>query len=241
MNPAVGWQEPRRRFTTLLFDVFGTVVDLQGTVRDATRTWLRARGLDEEGAGRLTERWLTQVNASLAEVRDGRSGWSGHDDLLRQSLQEAMRHLGIPDVDGSAMDEMAGAMQRLRPWPDAPSAIARLSAGHRVVALSNASMATLTNLSAATGIRWHCVLSSELVRTYKPDPRVYDFALETLRLEPSETLMVAAHTWDLQAAARAGTATALVGREGEDPFDAPGSFTIRARDLTDLGEFLTAP
>lgn len=233
-------QRPRRRIAALLFDVFGTVVDLRGSVRDAARTYLGAVGRDQDDAGRLTEAWLTTLNASLGQARAERSAWSGHDELVRRSLLEAVEQVGVVDDDSAALDEPAATMGHLRPWPDAASAIARLARERCVVALSHASTAALTELSAASGIRWHCVLSSELVSSYKPDPRVYAFALETLRLAPSETLMVAAHTWDLEAAARAGMATALVGREGEDPVDAPGDFDIRARELADLAERLGA-
>ena len=59
----------------------------------------------------------------------------------------------------------------------------------------------LTDLFAAAGLTWHCVLSGEMVRAYKPDPSVYRFALDRLALDPRRTLMVAAHPWDLRAAA----------------------------------------
>ena len=52
-------------------------------------------------------------------------------------------------------------------------------------------------------------LSGALVRAYKPSPAVYELAITSLDLDPSRTLMVAAHAWDLRAAASHGLRTAL--------------------------------
>ncbi|MGW3161141.1 haloacid dehalogenase type II [Streptomyces sp. NPDC001089] len=241
MNQDHGPQKSQRRFATLLFDVFGTVVDLRGTVTEAARAYLRDSGLDQELAQLLAEEWFVLLNASLTEVCTGKRLWSGHDELMRRSLVQALERIGGQGAGrvSSTVEKLTLAVRRARAWPDSLSAISDLSETYRVVALSNASAATLMDLSAAGGLRWHCVLSSEFVRSYKPDPRVYAFAVETLRLDVSETLMIAAHTWDLEAAAREGLATALVGRKGEDPMDAPGTFDFRARDLTDLAGQLT--
>jgi len=45
----------------------------------------------------------------------------------------------------------------------------------------------LTDLFAAAGLTWHCVLSGELVHAYKPDPAVYRLAVERLALDPPRT------------------------------------------------------
>ena len=66
------------------------------------------------------------------------------------------------------------------------------------VALSNGSLSILTDLFAAAGLTWHCVLSGEMVRANKPDPAVYWLALDRLALDPRRTLMVAANPWDLR-------------------------------------------
>ncbi len=62
---------------------------------------------------------------------------------------------------------------------------------------------------------WDCVLSAELARCYKPDPRVYQMAADLLCLPCDRVLMVAAHSFDLRGAPAAGLRTALVGRQAE--------------------------
>ena len=45
----------------------------------------------------------------------------------------------------------------------------------------------LTDLFAAGGLTWHCVLSGEMVHAYKPDPAVYRLALDRLALTGQTT------------------------------------------------------
>ncbi|MFG3207067.1 haloacid dehalogenase type II [Streptomyces sp. NPDC048192] len=224
--------------STLLFDVLGTVVDLQGSLHAATRSALSAHGMDSEPADALVEAWLTQLNALMTDVRTKRAAWKSHDALTRDALHRAVRALGMEDLPHQARQDLAAATHRLRPWPDSPRMLGRLADSFTVVALSNSSFSGLARLSAAGGLRWHCVLSSEVVRTYKPDPAVYRWALDTLGLNRRTTMMVAAHEWDLLAAAEQGVATAFLARPGEAQSSSPGNFDVQAHDLSDLADQL---
>ena len=70
------------------------------------------------------------------------------------------------------------------PWPDSAQALRALAGAFTVVALSNAGLAQLADMSAAGGLAWHCVLSAELARAYKPDPAACRLALDLLGLTP---------------------------------------------------------
>jgi 2-haloacid dehalogenase len=69
---------------------------------------------------------------------------------------------------------------------------------------------------------------------------VYRLALDGLGLEAADTLMVAAHPWDLRAAAQLGMRTAYVSRDGEGVPTAQDRFDIAARDLAELAVRLGA-
>jgi 2-haloacid dehalogenase len=103
-----------------------------------------------------------------------------------------------------------------------------------VVALSNGNLSMLTDLFAAAGLTWHCVLSGEMVQAYKPDPAVYRLALDRLALDPRRTLMVAAHPWDLRAAAAYGLRTAYIRRAGEGAPAPSDTFDLSVPDLAAL-------
>jgi antitoxin YefM len=58
--------------------------------------------------------------------------------------------------------------------------------------------------------RADCILSTELVKSYKPDPRTYQLVPSLLAVRPEQVVMVAAHPYDLAAAAEQGFRTAFV-------------------------------
>jgi 2-haloacid dehalogenase len=100
-------------------------------------------------------------------------------------------------------------------------------------------MAELADLSAHGGLVWDVVLSGELVRAFKPNPAVYELALRRLRLDPQRVMMVAAHAWDLRAAAALGVRTAFVCRPGGDR-PAPGErLDLVVADLAELTRLAT--
>jgi 2-haloacid dehalogenase len=76
------------------------------------------------------------------------------------------------------------------------------------------------------------------VHAYKPDPAVYQFALDRLALDPRRALMVAAHPWDLRAAAAHGLRTAYIERAGEGEPEPSDRFDLTAPDLAALAERL---
>ncbi len=197
----------------------------------------------EAGAGRQAEAlaaaWAARFAALVSSIRAGAAPWRSTDDLNAEALTDVLR--AGPRLPEATVRHLALAGHRLRPWPDAQSALRRLAGRFAIVALSNGNLSMLTELFAAGGLTWHCVLSGEMVHAYKPDPAVYRLALDRLALDPRRTLMIAAHPWDLRAAAACGLRTAYVQRAGEgapepsDTFDltVPGLAALAARLVTE--------
>ena len=106
----------------------------------------------------------------------------------------------------------------------------------------------MVDCSKHNAIDWDGILSCEFLGHYKTDPEAYLSALRLLRLEPSQAMMVAAHTGDLRGAMAAGLHTAYVHREGEsdvfpgssDTVSAASEFDVVAVDFLDLTEKLLA-
>ena len=53
---------------------------------------------------------------------------------------------------------------------------------------------------------------------YKPHRRPYDSVLEIMQVKAEDSLMIAAHAWDIMGAQRAGMRTAFVEREGKSMY-----------------------
>jgi 2-haloacid dehalogenase len=221
----------------LVFDVLGTVVDEAGSMRAELAAALDEAGHDPREAAALADRWAHGFSALLFEVRQG-APWRSTDDLNAAALAAALE--SGPSLPEAAVRRLAQAGHRLKPWPDSRDALRQLAGRFTVVALSNGNLSMLTDLFAAGGLTWHAVLSGELVQAYKPDPVVYQLAIEGLDLNPRRTLMVAAHPWDLRAAAVHGLRTALIERAGEGTPEAADSFDLSVPDLAGLAAWLLA-
>lgn len=224
---------------TLVFDVLGTVVDETGSIAAETSAVLAAAGSDDGAQGRLTGEWARRLEALMEQVRTGEAPWRSSDALQRVALQAAAESTRLAELPAAVLDDLAKAGHRIKPWPDSAQALRTLARAYTVVALSNADLAQLTDISAAGDLAWHCVLSAELARTFKPDPAVYNLALRLLDLSPSQTMMVAAHPWDLRAAAECGMRSAYVRRPGGDVPAADDRFDVYVTGLAELAELLT--
>jgi 2-haloacid dehalogenase len=107
----------------------------------------------------------------------------------------------------------------------------RLRTKFRLAPCSNGNISLMVDLARRNDLPWDAVLGAELARDYKPKPIVYQSAAAAFDCAPHEVLMVAAHSDDLAAAARAGLRTAFVARPDEK---GPGRGESRASVPVDV-------
>jgi 2-haloacid dehalogenase len=222
----------------LVFDVMGTVVDDRGGVRAGTAAVLGRR--DDGGtADEVARRTADRLVELLGEVGSGTRPWASHRDLRRVAVREAVAAAGLAPLEPTDEDELSGVVHRFDAWPDSAEALDRLRSVTVVAALSNADPAEIAGFSAHGGLAWHLALSTSAARTFKPDPRAYAVAADALERDPGELMMVAAHAWDLRAAAGTGLRTCFVRRPEEEPAPA-GEFELEVDDLHGLADALGA-
>ena len=89
---------------------------------------------------------------------------------------------------------------RLKGWPDSVAGLTRLKKHYVIAPLSNGNVSLLTDMAKFGGLPWDAILSTELVRHYKPDKETYLMPGEFWDLKPEKVMMVAAHAGDLDAA-----------------------------------------
>lgn len=139
--------------------------------------------------------------------------WRPFPEHLRSALEGVVARRGLdPDGIPAAMD----AAGSLPAWPEAAAALTLLrDAGHRISVLTNSGARAGRATLDACGLLLLVddVFGVDAVRSFKPHPRCYEHALKALGLpRPQDTVMVAAHAWDLAGAEHAGMRTAWVAR-----------------------------
>jgi 2-haloacid dehalogenase len=122
--------------------------------------------------------------------------------------------------DGLLREDLMQAYLELSCYPEVPSALKALrQRGIRCAILSNGSPAMLAAAveNAELGDRFSAVISVDPIQIYKPDPRVYQMALDELKLTPSQIAFQSSNAWDAVGAAAFGFQVVWVNRFGQQP------------------------
>lgn len=219
----------------IVFDVIGTLVDEEGAWADIAPRLSVEAGLDA-GADLLGP-WGKLLERSMDAVVAGTAPWRPHQDLVTESAREAISQAGGDPSPGALA--LVTTLDREYPaWPDVAPATAALRRNRLVAGVSNADLDGLARLANTNAISWDVALSTGTARTFKPDPAAYRYAIDALHLDPARTLFVAAHPWDLRAAAEHGFRTVYVARPGAERPSPQDRFDLAVEDLTVLAGML---
>jgi 2-haloacid dehalogenase len=198
----------------LLFDVFGTLVDWRSSIALQAQAILAPQGISIDWLA-FADAWRAQYQPSMEEIRSGRSPFCKLDVLHRRNLDTILPAFRLDGVDETTRASLNFAWHRLDPWPDVAPGLARLRREFRLAPCSNGNIALMVDLARHNGWPWDAILGAELAHDYKPKPVVYLTAADAFDCAPGEAMMVAAHPFDLAAAAAAGLRTAFVARPDE--------------------------
>lgn len=145
------------------------------------------------------------------------------------------------DLTAEKQEKLMAAWSDLKVWPDAAESLKKLrESGYRLVFLSNMTSKMLTDGLQKAGIEdlFESIISTDRIRSYKPDPKAYKLGTDQLKLKKEEILFVAFAGWDVAGAKWFGYPTYWVNRLNS-PAEELGAMADRTgRDLTDLTKFL---
>lgn len=228
----------------LFFDIFGTVVDWRGGVAREAKRLLKPLGYRLDWIA-FAQAWRNEYQPAMEQVRAGRIPFGKLDALHRRNLDRIRPSFGLENLSEPVCAELNTAWHRLDAWPGAIKGLKRLRKRFLVAPVSNGNIALMANLARHNGFRWDAILGAEIAGDYKPKPVVYRAACAAFDLPPQACMMVAAHSYDLKAAAACGLRTAHVARPDEA---GPGTgekrpaipVDVAAKSFADLARKLNA-
>jgi len=198
----------------LFFDVFGTLVDWRkGIAREAERL-LRPRGFNLDWLG-FADGWRGEYQPGMEEIRSGRAPFCRLDILHRRNLERILPRFNLGGLPEDVLAELNLAWHRLDAWPDSTRGLVRLKRKFIIAPVSNGNISLMIDLARRNGFPWDAILGAEIAGDFKPKPRVYLAACEATALPPPQCMMVAAHSYDLAAAAACGLQTGHIPRPNE--------------------------
>lgn len=227
----------------LTFDLFGTVLDLGGSLTPFIADFLRGRdALDQVAPGafwaelRHRQR-IEQYQDSLVEL--------GHTGYL-ETAQKAFVYVAKLNNLAPTPDEVDAFMEgwrKLSPFPDCLPALERMKSSYKLVALSNGNPWFLDYLvENRIKFDFDDVISVEVAGAFKPHPGVYRSAARLLDMEPGELIMVSSNSFDVMGARTCGLRGIYVNRYNlpfEDT-DARYEPDLTVRDFSEMADHLLA-
>jgi len=169
-------------YDAFLFDLFTALLDSQPL-------WREVAGSEAVGA-----RW--RAESSRVAYTTGRYR------PFVETVAEAARVVGVPPA--RAADLLRGMGERLRPWPEAPEVLRRLSDRVPIGVVTNCSEELGQRAAARVGVHFDTVVTAEAAGAYKPRPEPYTQALERLGVQSARALFVAGSPADITGASDAG-------------------------------------
>ena len=208
------------------FDAYGTLFDVHSVAETGERFF--------PGRGQaLSQLWRTK-QLEYTWLRSLMGRYENFSVVTQDSLAYACEALQF-DCSPEQAAELMNAYRHLKPFPEVASALAALS-GRRLVILSNGAPEMLAAVVATSGLQKHfaAVLSVDAVGVFKPDPRVYQLAVDSLGVAKQAIAFISSNGWDAAGAAAFGFRAYWINRAGAPVERLPGKPVVVIRDLAGL-------
>jgi 2-haloacid dehalogenase len=189
-----------------LFDVNETLLDLGALDPHFERVF---------GDAGVRRAWFLQLLQS-ALVATVTGAYADFGKIGAAALEMVAEREGV-DLAEEDRQRILGGMRDLPPHPEVAESLDRLrDAGLRLATLTNSTQQVAEAQMESSGLRGYFeqILSADAVKCLKPAPEPYRMAAESLGVEIGQVRLVAAHSWDVAGALRAGCAAAFVARPG---------------------------
>jgi len=218
---------PLRGVQACVFDAYGTLFDFAAAAR-------KCRDKLGDDIDKLTALWRDkQLQYTWLRAAQGR-----HADFWQvtgEALDFSLETMGLKSPD--LRDQLMTLYLTLDPFPEVPDVLGKLkAAGMRTAILSNGSPTMLGAVVKAARLEHllDAVLSVEDVGVYKPNPRVYQLAVDRLGIPASAISFQSSNSWDAHAASAFGMQVVWCNRYGQRRERLPGAPDREVRSLAEL-------
>jgi len=199
----------------VFFDLGGTLVDLRGIVASMAA---RLSEIRVRGPVPLALLWASATVEALPTAQGSR--FRSEREIASAVLRNLLEKRGR--ADGVSADKLVRAAWAsyvgasvLQPDVKVQWLLKLQSKVSGLGLVTDGDTEAVEGVLSHTGLNglFDSVTTSEAVRSYKPDPRIYRAALKALKARPSESLFVSDAALDLHGAAKLGISGAWIRRD----------------------------
>lgn len=213
-----------RGVRAVVFDAYGTLFDVHSVMAACREVTADPEALTQQWRAKQLE--YTWLRALMGRYEDF---WA----VTRAALRFALQRVQV-QASEAQVDRLMEAYLSLRPFPEVPDALRALRPRHTLAILSNGSPRMLQAAVESSGLQatLHHVLSVDELRTYKPNPLVYELAPRKLAIPKEAIAFVSSNSFDVIGAKAYGLQVCWCNRAGT-PLDELGfapDVTVRRLD-----------
>jgi 2-haloacid dehalogenase len=215
-----------------VFDAYGTLFDVHSAV-----------GKYSERLGDVSDQVSSIWRTKQLEYTWLRSLMKKHADFW-QVTQDALDYaLDVFNImDKQLRNDLINAYLELECYPEVPDTLVKLKdSGQQIAILSNGSPAMLEAVVKSSGLEdlVQIILSVEMVGIFKPDPTVYQLAVDRLGVTAAEIVFMSSNAWDAVGATAFGLRVAWINRFAQRPERLPFQPDIEIKTLDELPGLLS--
>ena len=204
----------------LMFDFYGTVVDMQSGLTEAIAPYLKEKKYEGRPTQLVTWWRRTHFENSMIDALLHKEH-TPYREIGFRALDYTLDRAGVAHTDQDVR-ALVDAITRLRPFEDVPAALDHLRTKYKLVILSNGDPDMLASGVPYSGIEFDRVISVAEAGSFKPHVATYKKAAELIGAKPAEVLFVANHAFDCIGAKAFGMKSAFIDRRkrpfGKTPY-----------------------
>lgn len=227
----------QREIKVLVFDLYGTVVDMQSGLTAVAAPFLVKKGWTGDPSSFVTWWRRTHFEDSMIDALLDR-GHTPYRQIGHRAVSQVMQRCGIAYTQ-SEVEWLVEQITRLTPFPDVVTALGRLKTRYKLVVLSNGDRDMLAAARAHIGFDFDLMISVQEAGYFKPHLATYATAEAIFskcwpHMERSSCLFVANHPFDCIGAKSHGFRTAFVDRRKRPFGQSPHQPDLVVADFTSL-------
>jgi len=185
-----------KNIKAIIFDAYGTLFDVNSAA--------------EKCKGKIGDKWEGFANywrTTQLEYTWLRSLMNRHKDFWQVTEDSLDKSMQAFKIDSSMRNELLDLYKVLSTFPEVKEVLNKLKEkNYKLAILSNGTPSLLNELVKSNNLDsiFDDIFSIEEVKTYKPDPRVYNIPIKKYQIQKNEVAYLSANTWDVSAGGNYG-------------------------------------
>ncbi|MGH6816410.1 MAG: haloacid dehalogenase type II, partial [Hyphomicrobiaceae bacterium] len=231
----------KREAQVLIFDLYGTVVDMQSGLTEAVTPFLQQKGWTGSPSSFVTWWRRTHFEDSLVDALLDR-GHTPYRRIGHRAVGHVLERCAIAHTQDD-VTELVACIERLKPFADVVPALEKLARRYKSIVLSNGDRDMLDAAKPHIGFSFDLMISVQEAGFFKPHPAAYTAAERIVagrwpHVERSGCLFVANHPFDCIGAKAYGFRTVFVNRRKRPFGQSPCQPDLVVPDFAGLADAL---